>query len=162
MTVPGDFDQLTRQFDGGSDLLGAFHAEEHRWIAGVQRGDPAVLQLTSTDVVARAWGKLTPAQQLAEMDMLFNAFCHNTMAVRKELELAEMAPDANTYLRDGDLSVIGDTLSGAMALSGEPLGAAFPDGMVPVDIDLLQRLVSELELLQHRLAMRDAAQAGDG
>lgn len=150
MTTPDDvFADLTARFQHGSALVGAFHAEHHRWLATT---DEHGCDGDSTDVVRRAWQQLSPAQQAAEMDTLLNAFYHHTMHVTRQLALAQMAADHKTYLQDGDLSIIEDTLSGASLLSDQPLDDQFPGGMLPVHVDVLQRLVSELQLLRFRLS----------
>jgi uncharacterized protein with beta-barrel porin domain len=148
-----DFDQLADRLECVSPLMGAFNVVEHLHHQAVMRDEEQ--DVTSTDVVRRAWDQLSAEQQTKAMDVLFNAFYHQTHAVRKRLELESKAPEGGTYLEHGDLDIIDNTLSGAMALGGgESLDDLMPGGMLPIHIDLLQRLVSELELLQHRLAMK--------
>jgi hypothetical protein len=149
--MSGELDEYALQRQLDNVLVAAFN-ESDQWF---QRRDAGY---TNTDVVGDAWRKLTPQQQAENMDNLFNGWWHMIMDVRKRLELAGMAPAGNSYLQDGDLDIIEDTLSGAAMLSAEPLDEVFPDGMLTIHIEVLQRLISELGLLQHRLAM--ATQAG--
>ena len=162
MAEPDDdaFTQLAARAEHGSALIGAFHQAEQRWLLAGLNGDPDEEHTTSTDVVARAWAQLTEQQQADEMPVLFNAFYHNTLDVRRRLQRDQMADDAMSYLQDGDLDIIDNTLSGALALSDQPLDTLFPGGMLPVEIGLLQRLVWELELLQHRLDTREQNTGG--
>lgn len=149
-----DFDQLTDRIERVSPLMGAFNAEEQLWYQGTMRGDHPD-GFTSNDVVEAAWNRLSPDERQAEMATLFNAFFHHTQTVRKWLELQDKAPEGNTYLHAGDLEIIDDTMSGAMLLGGDQsLDELMPGGMVPIPIEVLQRLISEVELLQHRLAMK--------
>lgn len=156
-TVADDtFEEIARRLDYQSPLMGAFRAAE-QWY------EKNHTEYMCADVVRRAWDQLDMAQQHEAMDVLFNAFWHMVMANRKWLELDSKEPDGNTYLEHGDLEVIEHTLDGAAAMAqfgaieDRTLDEIFPDGMIPVHVDQLRRIISEVELLQHRLKMRDGA-----
>lgn len=152
-----DFDKVVAGFDT-SGLQAAYRQAEQHYDNTFREGG-----YYRAEVVEHAWNKLDAEQKKQALWDLFNAYDHQTQAIRKWVELQDMAPEHNTYLQPGDLEIIEDTLSGALAMEtfgtsdtdGPPrsLDEIFPGGMLPIDSNLLQRLISELELLRHRQAM---------
>lgn len=165
------FEDLKRIYSDFDELAAAFRrAEQHYATTFPQGGYPV------TDVVSYAWDMLNAQQQREQMTHLFACFWQQQMDIRKSLEMDGKAADGTSYLEPGDLDIIEDTFSGALAIDqfhsdggdlvtvasidgddGSRLDEMFPGGMVPVHIDVLQRLVSEVELLRHRLNMRGGA-----
>lgn len=154
MDIDGNFEDLKRRFGADNELVAEFNKAEQQWMNNPGSG------VTSTEVVRQAWERLGPGEQAKSMDILFNAFYHQLVAARKWLDLFDKEPDGNTYLRNGDLEIIDDTLAGALAM--RTIGAEeqsspdkiFPNGMLEIPTDVLQRLISEVELLQFRQKMR--------
>lgn len=155
------FQGLVDSYQHHSVLAAAFRQSERHYQQNSPEG------YICHEVVRHAWMKLTPEQQATEMENLFNSWFITQMNIRKWLELEAKEPDGNTYLHHGDLDIIEDTLSGAVALgqfTGEEAGLdqVAADGMLSVPMEVLQRLVSEIELLQHRLAVRDGRPKNGG
>lgn len=138
------FDELVRTYERHSDLAAAYRQSEQQY----ERTHPEGGYLCH-EVVRHAWMKLTPEQQRAEMDHLFNAWFITQMNIRKWLELDAKEPDANTYLHHGDLEIF------------EHIGDTIEDGMITIGAAQLQRILNEIELLRHRLKMRDTIPGRD-
>jgi|GEM_PF-4246283 len=94
-----------------------------------------------------AWERLSGEQRREALPLLLGAYaltCFEEERVRQRVEAAE--DPTRTYLGDHDTALLWDSV-------GTPANQ-FDE--VPADINALRNVMCELELLQHRLAMRDA------
>lgn len=132
------FEDLVSRFHHHSVLAAAFRESEQHFANALPQGGYPM-----HEVVRHAWDTLDPSQKAQEMNHLFNSWFLSQMGIRRWLELEAKGPRGDSYLHHDDLEVL------------EHVAEGIEDGLVYVEFDLLQRLVSEIGLLQHRLTMRD-------
>jgi len=106
----------------------------------------------TTDVVAMcAWERLSGQQRREALPMLLTVFAMRVHDEEHSRQLDAAARDeTHTYLAEFDMAMLWDSAATPANAFGE----------VPADIDSLRNVLCELELLQHRLAMRDNDQEG--
>lgn len=101
----------------------------------------------STDTIgAAAWASLTDAERRAAMPNILGAYVSRVHEEENVKRLRERAADpTHTYLADGDVASLWDSI------------ASTPNGHdeVIADSAALLNVLCELDLLLHRLAMRD-------
>lgn len=98
------------------------------------------------EIGLRAWAKISTAERLDNLPGLLGCYVSRVFAEQEAQRLDEAAADrTHTYLDDHDTASAWDSAMG------------HPDhhGDVEVSRAVLISILSELELLQHRLAMRD-------
>ncbi|MFJ9376838.1 hypothetical protein [Streptomyces sp. NPDC101455] len=94
-----------------------------------------------------AWRQLTPIQQAQALDGLFVAYVVRLHDEERAARLDQAAAEVKTYLEGDDEHILHDAL-GAVRPIGE-------DTEVGVCASALANVLDELDLLRHRLAMRD-------
>ncbi|MFC9973629.1 hypothetical protein ACFVH6_22310 [Spirillospora sp. NPDC127200] len=100
---------------------------------------------TYEEIGTEAWRRITPEQQLGALPYALGVYAQRVVAEQNERHLHEKAADpAHSYLGDHDVACLWDSL----------VLDADEDGEVPADRDALGAVLAELQLLQHRLAMR--------
>lgn len=98
-----------------------------------------------------AWESLTFVERIEAMPQLLGAYVHVVYEEERLKRLQQRAEDsAHTYLEDSDVSVLWDSA----------LGVPDEDGEVAADRRALLNVLCELELLTHRLAMRESSETG--
>lgn len=140
------FDQLAFMFLADNALYGAFNkAEQH--LQALDEG------YTSIEVMTLAWSMLSPAEQEASMETLFNSHFQQVTSLREREEVFRKAREAgHSYLEHDDLEIIEYSLTGA--LMDEEYGAEVDrTGELNVPLDALSRLVQEVKLLRARLEL---------
>lgn len=94
-----------------------------------------------------AWERLSGVQRRDALSSLLTVYVTRVREEESSLRLERAAgDDTHTYLAEFDMAMLWDAA----------LTPANAFGEVPADIDALRNVLCELELLQHRLAMRDA------
>lgn len=94
----------------------------------------------------KAWATLSLADKQCDLPYVLGAYARVVRDERQERQRDQHAADlTHTYLDDSDTSVLWDAT----------VGTPDEDGAVPALRDALLNVLCELELLQHRLAMRD-------
>lgn len=103
--------------------------------------------LTTQQLGAAAWGRLTLDQRREALTHALSAYASTVFYEEREKQLQRYAADpSKSYLQDCDVLV----LEGCAARDADE------DDYVPADKDALMNVLSELDLLQHRISMRDA------
>lgn len=122
-------------------MYGAVLATQRRLLAAHPGG------VNTEEIGIQAWQSLTPEQQLSELRHVLGAYVHRVGEEENSKLLDTRAADTtHTYLGDHDTSILWDTVLGVR-----------PDkhNEVPAEREALLNVLCELELLQHRLAMRE-------
>ena len=99
----------------------------------------------------KAWESLTLTEQYGALPGILGAYAHVVREEENAKRLQRHAEDAtHTYLDSHDVAMLWDSV------------ACTPDadGEVPAERNALANVLCELELLQHRLAMRDQPEGG--
>ncbi|MFE9601974.1 hypothetical protein [Streptomyces hokutonensis] len=136
-----DFDDIVDGITTTSTLYGAI--QEAR--AKLHREHPGGIDVAK--IGHEAWRQLTPVQQARALPELFTAYVIRLHDEERAQQLDTAAADeTKTYLEPDDEHLLADSLSGA-----ESIG---PDAEVDgVSASALSNVLSELDLLRHRLAM---------
>lgn len=136
-----EFDDIVSGIATSSALYGA--VQEAR--AKLHREHPGGIDVAR--IGHEAWRQLTPVQQAQSLDGLFTAYIVRLHDEERARQLGAAAADeTKTYLEPDDEHILADSLAGA-----ESLG---PDTQVDgVCASALSNVLSELDLLRHRLAM---------
>lgn len=93
-----------------------------------------------------AWETLHAVERITELPKVLAAYARRVHDEEQLMRLEVTArDDAHTYLGEDDAAVLWDSTHHAPDVHGE----------IPVERQALLNVLCELELLQHRLAMRD-------
>lgn len=136
-----DFDEIASAFTSSTDWYAA--VQETR--ARLHREHPGGIDVAK--IGHEAWKQLTPIQQARALDGLFVAYICRLHDEERHQQLNAAADDeTKTYLEADDEHILADSLAGAA-----PIG---PDTQIDgVCGSALANMLSELDLLRHRLAM---------
>lgn len=135
------FDDIVSELSHTSSLYGA--VQEAR--AKLHREHPGGVDVAR--IGHEAWRQLTPMQQAQSLDGMFVAYIVRLHDEERAQQLDTAAADkTKTYLEPDDEHILADSLAGADSLG--------PDAQVDgVCASALSNVLSELDLLRHRLAM---------
>lgn len=136
-----DFDEIASAFTSSTD----FYAAVQETRARLHREHPGGIDVTR--IGHEAWRQLTPVQQARALDGLFVAYIVRLYDEERTQQLDTAAADeTKTYLEPDDEHLLADSLAGAEAIG--------PDAQVDgVCASALANVLSELDLLRHRVAM---------
>lgn len=140
-----NFNEIVEGIDSGSDLYAAVQEARSR----LHRERPGGVDVAL--IGHMAWRELTPLQQARALDGLFVAYIVRLHDEERAAKLDAAAAEAKTYLEGDDEHLLHDALG-----SVRPIGE---DTEVTVCASALANVLDELDLIRHRLAMRD--QDGD-
>jgi hypothetical protein len=125
--------------------------EEFDRAAATGGGDTSLIGL-------RAWQRLDPQAQARQMPSLLGCYVRRVIDEENSRLLDRAARDTGkSYLGDFDLDSLTDSLFGVRELLGHGI-----DVDVTVNAEALANVLAELELVQHRLAMRSEPGTADG
>lgn len=103
--------------------------------------------LTTQQIGEAAWERLTLAERCVALPHALGSYATSVFWEQRERRLQQAASDpSHTYLEDCDIEVL-------QVCAGQD---ADEDDYVPADKPSLVRALAELDLLQYRLAMRNA------
>jgi hypothetical protein len=106
----------------------------------------------------QAWRELDAQAQAQQLPHLLGCYVRRVIDEENSRVLDRVARDTGkSYLGDFDVVSLSDSLFSVRGLLGHGIEVE-----VEVDAESLANVLAELELLQHRLAMRDAAGSTDG
>ncbi len=106
----------------------------------------------------RAWHTLDAQARAQQLPHLLGCYVRRVIDDENSKVLDRTARDTGkSYLGDVDVASLSDSLFPVRDLLGHGIEIE-----VEVDAESLANVLAELELLQHRLAMRDAAGSADG
>lgn len=112
-----------------------------------------------TNVIGlRAWRRLDPQAQARQMPSLLGCYVRRVIDEENSKLLDRAARDTGkSYLGDHDVDSLTDSLFSVAALLGHGI-----DVDVTVNAESLANVLAELELVQHRLAMREQPGSASG
>ncbi|MFE9432188.1 hypothetical protein [Streptomyces sp. NPDC006640] len=142
---------MTFEPSGAFTSSGVWYAAVQEAQAKLHREDPGAW----IDVKAighAAWRELTPVEQAHALDDLFVAYIMRIHDEQRADRLDKAAAEVKTYLVPDDEHLLQDALSAV----DRPIPE---DAEVKVCASALANVLDELDLIRHRLAMRD--QTGD-
>jgi len=141
------FDEMAACFRGG-DWYAAW-MEARQAVAHFAQGEG----FSPAGIGWVAWRELNDEQRGLALNQLFTDYYIAVVAEEREERLAQDAANGKTYLEGWEPSSLHDAVISA--------GLTEDDAEVTVDARALHGVLSELELLQHRLAMRDREREPD-
>lgn len=102
--------------------------------------------LTTQQIGEAAWERLTLPERCVALPQALGSYASSVFWEQREQRLQQAASNpSHTYLEECDIEVL------QVCAAEEP----DEDDYVPADKPALVRVLAELDLLQHRLAMRD-------
>ncbi|MFF1743532.1 hypothetical protein [Streptomyces mirabilis] len=126
---------------------GLFYSLVHAALAVKLREQPTGSSVGLIEIGHAAWRQLTPIEQAHTLDTLFTAYIRRVIDEDRERQLsAAAADDTKTYLEPDDLPLLAECLSYVEVID---------DGtqLEGVPASSLHNVLSEIDLLRHRLAM---------
>ncbi|MCX4578147.1 hypothetical protein OHB41_34155 [Streptomyces sp. NBC_01571] len=142
-----DFNQIVSGMAGNTDLYAA--VQEAR--AKLHREHPHGVDVAK--IGYEAWRQLTPVQQAQSLDGLFVAYIVRLHDEERAARLDAAAAEVKTYLEGDDEHLLHDALSGIRRPIDE-------EAEINVYASALSNVLDELDLLRHRLAMRNTTEDG--
>ncbi|MFE4701429.1 hypothetical protein ACFRIC_30645 [Streptomyces sp. NPDC056738] len=138
---------MTFEPSGGFTTSGVWYAAVQEAQAKLHREDPGAW----IDVKAighAAWRELTPVEQAHALDDLFVAYVLRVNDEQRAARLDQAAAEVKTYLVGDDEHILQDQLGTV----DRPIAE---DTEVKVCASALANVLDELDLIRHRLSMRD-------
>lgn len=144
-----DFDDIVTEIKYNDDFYAAFMEQRQ----ALRRSNPEGYDITAPGCYA--WQQLPPEERATALYRLFRAYFWQIHEEEQRASLDQAAADpAKTYLGPDDESLLYESLSYAERDSQGP------DKVATVLADSLANVLAEVELLRHRVAMRDAKREG--
>lgn len=140
----GAFEELAASLRGG-DWYAAW-MEARQAVAHFAQGEG----YSAAGIGWVAWRELNEEQRGLALNQLFTDYYLAVVAEERDERLAQESVSGKTYLEGWEQGSLNDAVVSADLTE--------KDAEVTVDAGALYSVLSELELLQHRLAMRDAAE----
>lgn len=147
------FERLAMMVSAKNGLYGARLAAQQYYF---KRQEETGELVHSGMIMRRAWESLLPEQREEALDSCLNAYYHQAIGLEREAEMnARAREEGHTFLEHDDLDVIAYTNFAVEGEDGSFEGGFPDDGIMPVEIALVGRLIDEIELLRAKLRLKE-------